>query len=146
VECFTKNGFVGKYKAVYNSVTPTHKRVKFILILRFRPPIFLFFVFWTTCLLQQGDRVASEVVAQILPPLLLNASQRLAGIILLDPNVQIASATRADRPMYDLQGPWDVEVTSWPDIHWDLNIQLTYQPMLASDHLDLLEHGSCLTS
>ena len=52
---------------------------------------------------------------------------------------KIASATRADRPVYDLLGPWDVEATSWPDIHWDLNIQLTYQPMFASDHLDLLE-------
>jgi alpha-L-fucosidase 2 len=52
---------------------------------------------------------------------------------------KIASATRSDRPVYDLLGPWDVSMTSWPDIHWDLNLQMTYQPMLTSNRLDLLE-------
>lgn len=52
---------------------------------------------------------------------------------------KIASATRADRPVYDLLGPWDVATTSWPDIHWDMNLQMTYQPMMASNRLDLLE-------
>jgi hypothetical protein len=82
---------------------------------------------------------------------------------------KIASATRADRPVYDLQGPWQVTETHWPDIHWDLNLQLTYvcnflpsqmssghkcplitnvlsavrclryQPMFTSNRLDLLE-------
>ena len=52
---------------------------------------------------------------------------------------KIASATRADRPVYDILGPWDVNSTHWPDIHFDLNLQLTYQPMFASNRLDLLE-------
>jgi hypothetical protein len=39
---------------------------------------------------------------------------------------KIASATRADRPIYDLQGPWTVTETHWPDIHWDLNLQVHY--------------------
>ena len=52
---------------------------------------------------------------------------------------KIASATRADRPVYDLMGPWDVNFTHWPDIHFDLNLQMTYQPMFTGNRLDLLE-------
>jgi hypothetical protein len=50
-----------------------------------------------------------------------------------------ASATRPGRPLYDLQGPWPVEGTPWPDIHWDLNIQLTYMPFAAAGRLNLAE-------
>ena len=52
---------------------------------------------------------------------------------------KVASATRADRPVYDLLGPWDVNSTHWPDIHFDLNLQMTYQPMFTSNRLDLFE-------
>ena len=31
---------------------------------------------------------------------------------------KLASATRADRAVYDLMGPWYIEGTSWPDLHW----------------------------
>lgn len=51
---------------------------------------------------------------------------------------KLASATRADRPAIDLMGPWFNE-TPWPRIWWNLNIQLTYYPVYASNHLDLGE-------
>jgi alpha-L-fucosidase 2 len=50
---------------------------------------------------------------------------------------KIASATRADRELYDLMGPWGVHTTSWPDVHWDLNLQLTYWVFFTSNRVDL---------
>jgi hypothetical protein len=50
----------------------------------------------------------------------------------------MASGTRADRPLLDLMGPW-FRTTPWPRIWWNLNIQLTYWPQLASNRLDLGE-------
>ena len=51
---------------------------------------------------------------------------------------KFASGTRADRPALDLMGPW-FRRTPWPKIWWNLNIQLTYWPVYASNHLDLGE-------
>jgi|CXWL01.1.fsa_nt_gi hypothetical protein len=51
---------------------------------------------------------------------------------------KMASGTRADRPILDLMGPW-FRTTPWPRIWWNLNVQLTYWPHLASNHLDLGE-------
>ncbi len=51
---------------------------------------------------------------------------------------KLASATRADRPAIDLAGPWFND-TPWPRIWWNLNIQLTYYPVYASNHLELGE-------
>jgi hypothetical protein len=51
---------------------------------------------------------------------------------------KMASGTRADRPLLDLMGPW-FRGTPWPRIWWNLNIQLTYWPQLASNHLELGE-------
>ncbi len=51
---------------------------------------------------------------------------------------KMASATRKDRPVLDLMGPW-FRSTPWPRIWWNLNIQLTYWPQLVSNHLDLGE-------
>ena len=56
---------------------------------------------------------------------------------------KLASATRADRPLIDNCGPW-LMVTPWPDAWWNLNVQLTYWPLNASNHLELaasLEHA-----
>lgn len=52
---------------------------------------------------------------------------------------KLASATRADRPAIDLMGPWFYNNTPWPAIWWNLNIQLTYWPVYASNHLELGE-------
>jgi hypothetical protein len=51
---------------------------------------------------------------------------------------KLASATRADRPAIDLMGPW-TDATPWPKIWWNLNIQLTYWPVLTSNRLELGE-------
>lgn len=49
---------------------------------------------------------------------------------------KLASATRGDRALIDNTGPWLTE-TPWPNAWWNLNVQLTYWPLNASDHLDL---------
>lgn len=51
---------------------------------------------------------------------------------------KIASATRSDRPAIDLMGPWFKD-SPWLILWWNLNIQLTYWPVYASNHLDLGE-------
>jgi hypothetical protein len=50
---------------------------------------------------------------------------------------KLASATREDKPIIDLMGPWFTSKTPWPGIWWNLNQQLTYSPMFASNHLEL---------
>ena len=49
---------------------------------------------------------------------------------------KLASATRGDRALIDNTGPWLTE-TPWPNAWWNLNVQLTYWALNASDHLDL---------
>lgn len=49
---------------------------------------------------------------------------------------KFASASREDGPAVDLFGPW-FRVSQWPGIWWNLNIQLTYWPVYASNHLAL---------
>ncbi len=51
---------------------------------------------------------------------------------------KLASATRADRALIDCTGPW-LTVTPWPEAWWNLNVQLTYWPLNASNHLDLAQ-------
>ena len=51
---------------------------------------------------------------------------------------KLASATREDRPMLDLMGPWFRE-TPWPKIWWNLNAQLAYSPVYAANHLEIGE-------
>ena len=47
---------------------------------------------------------------------------------------KFGSAVRADRGIvHDLMGPWYIDGTNWPDLHWDLNLQQTYWlPVLAN--------------
>lgn len=52
---------------------------------------------------------------------------------------KMASATRADRPIIDLAGPWYLRGTKWPGIWWNLNIQATYAPFYVSNHNDLAD-------
>ena len=51
---------------------------------------------------------------------------------------KIACATRADRPCYDLLGPW-THRTVWAACWWNLNAQLQYLPLYAANRLDLAE-------
>lgn len=52
---------------------------------------------------------------------------------------KMASATRADRPIIDLAGPWYRRGTPWPGIWWNLNIQATYAPFYVSNHNELAD-------
>lgn len=52
---------------------------------------------------------------------------------------KMASATRADRPIMDLAGPWYMRGTQWPGIWWNLNTQCAYSPFYVSNHNDLAD-------
>lgn len=52
---------------------------------------------------------------------------------------KLGSATRSDGRPIDLMGPWFHNVTPWPAIWWNLNIQLTYSPMCVIGHSELSE-------
>jgi hypothetical protein len=51
---------------------------------------------------------------------------------------KLASATRKDKHVLDLMGPW-YNKTPWPALWWNLNVQLSYSPVYASNRLDLGE-------
>ncbi|MDR1816842.1 MAG: hypothetical protein LBR07_01370 [Puniceicoccales bacterium] len=51
---------------------------------------------------------------------------------------KLASATRRDRQLIDLLGPW-YRRTGWPRVWWNLNIQLAYSPVYAANRLELGE-------
>jgi hypothetical protein len=44
---------------------------------------------------------------------------------------KFASGARRGRSVHDLEGPWFIQGTDWPDLHWDLNLQYPYyMPLL----------------
>jgi hypothetical protein len=49
---------------------------------------------------------------------------------------KLACATRAGRALIDNQGPW-LQPTGWNGTWWNLNVQLSYSPVPASNRLDL---------
>ena len=49
---------------------------------------------------------------------------------------KLASGTRGDRMLLDLNGPW-LQRTPWPGAWWNLNMQLTYWATYASNRLDI---------
>ena len=50
---------------------------------------------------------------------------------------KLASAARAGRSVHDLEGPWFIAGTDWPDLHWDLNLQYTYYLPMALGRADI---------
>lgn len=52
---------------------------------------------------------------------------------------KMAACSRADGPALDLMGPF-FKNTSWPGLWWNLNVQLTYWPFNASNHLTIAEN------
>ena len=52
---------------------------------------------------------------------------------------KMACCSRGDGPALDLMGPF-FKNTSWPGLWWNLNVQLTYWPFNASNHLDIAEN------
>ena len=51
---------------------------------------------------------------------------------------KLACATRQDRHVIDLLGPW-YRKTGWPRIWWNLNIQIAYSPVYPANRLELGE-------
>lgn len=51
---------------------------------------------------------------------------------------KLACATRQDRQVIDLLGPW-FRSTNWPRIWWNLNIQMAYSPVFPANRLELGE-------
>ncbi len=51
---------------------------------------------------------------------------------------KLACATRRDRPVMDLLGPW-FRTTHWPRIWWNLNIQTAYLSVYTANHLSIGE-------
>ena len=51
---------------------------------------------------------------------------------------KLACATRQDRQVIDLLGPW-YRPTGWPRIWWNLNIEIAYSPVYTANHLELGE-------
>ncbi|NQU52731.1 MAG: Tat pathway signal sequence domain protein, partial [Bacteroidetes bacterium] len=51
---------------------------------------------------------------------------------------KLACATRSDRMVIDLLGPW-YKKTNWPRVWWNLNIEIAYFPVYTSNHLELGE-------
>jgi len=52
---------------------------------------------------------------------------------------KIASSSRPDGPAIDLFGPY-FRISQWPGLWWNLNVQLTYWPVYASNHLEMGEN------
>ena len=55
-------------------------------------------------------------------------------------NYKFACATRADRPMYDLLGPWTYN-TVWSACWWNLNTQLLYLPLYTANRNECFAHS-----
>ncbi|MEK3912239.1 glycoside hydrolase family 95-like protein [Paenibacillus sp. FSL H7-0331] len=51
---------------------------------------------------------------------------------------KLASATRADRPLIDNQGPW-LAPTPWAGVWFNMNVQLSYSPVYTANRLDIGE-------
>ncbi len=62
---------------------------------------------------------------------------RLEGFYLIQ-LYKLASATRADKPLMDNQGPW-MAPTPWPRAWFNMNVQMAYSPVYTSNHLEIGE-------
>jgi alpha-L-fucosidase 2 len=49
---------------------------------------------------------------------------------------KLASATRADRPLIDNQGPW-LTSTPWPGVWFNMNVQMSYSPVYTANRLEI---------
>jgi alpha-L-fucosidase 2 len=52
---------------------------------------------------------------------------------------KFASATRRGRAVHDLEGPWFIDGTPWPDMHTDMNIEQTYFLPTVLSRQDLMQ-------
>ncbi|MCS7460881.1 hypothetical protein N0M98_12080 [Paenibacillus doosanensis] len=51
---------------------------------------------------------------------------------------KLASATRADKPLIDNQGPW-LAPTPWAGVWFNMNVQMSYSPVYTSNRLEIGE-------
>ncbi|MDD9267152.1 glycoside hydrolase family 95-like protein [Paenibacillus sp. GCM10023248] len=51
---------------------------------------------------------------------------------------KLASATRADKPLIDNQGPW-LTSTPWPGVWFNMNVQMSYSPVYTANRLEIGE-------
>lgn len=51
---------------------------------------------------------------------------------------KLASATRADKPLIDNQGPW-LAPTPWAGVWFNMNVQMSYSPVYTSGRMDIGE-------
>lgn len=51
---------------------------------------------------------------------------------------KLASAGCENGRVYDTCGPWLTNNTAWPGTWWNLNVELTYSPLFASNHTELV--------
>ena len=51
---------------------------------------------------------------------------------------KLACATRSHRALIDTLGPW-LEMTPWPGVFWNLNVQLSYWPLYTGNRLNLAD-------
>lgn len=51
---------------------------------------------------------------------------------------KLGAAMRPDQPVLDVLGPW-MTLTPWPGVWWNLNVQLAYSPLYASNRMALAE-------
>lgn len=51
---------------------------------------------------------------------------------------KFASGARRGRSVHDLEGPWFIKGTDWPDLHWDLNLQYPYYMPILFNRPDIV--------
>ena len=52
---------------------------------------------------------------------------------------KFASGARRGRTVHDLEGPWFIAGTDWPDLHWDLNLQYPYYMPILFNRFDIVQ-------
>lgn len=52
---------------------------------------------------------------------------------------KLAAATRSDKPVIDVMGPWFSTEAGFPGMRWNGSVQRTYAPVFAANHLELVK-------
>lgn len=66
----------------------------------------------------------------------MSACDDVCGLCVCAQLFKFSSAARAGRTVHDLEGPWFIDSTDWPDLHWDMNLQQTYYFPIAANRPD----------
>jgi hypothetical protein len=132
----------GQYVTAYTEVTRDEERCLYVTVTHSHPSE-----------TAEGSAVETIKSARNRPPSFLAKSHRdwwhafypKSFISVPDQRLQsfywiqlykIASATRENAPVMATTGPW-LQPTGWPNIWWNLNVQLEYWMINGSNHLEL---------